>query len=209
MARLGPDVDAEHLDLVVGPVVARVDAHGLDGFDDVQALPRGEGRRPVSYAASTKATEYPHPPHRPTTPTLTTEPKIVCLPSSHGVGTVVMNHWLPFVPGPALAMARRKGRSKRTEREIWGRSGGSWGWREQRRGRVHAVPFPHLILELAPPDGLAARAVALGVARLDHKALDNAAAEAAVGAGGGGQRERGGALPSLPPPAHRWKSVPL
>jgi hypothetical protein len=25
------------------------------------------------------------------------------------VGTVVMKNWLPFVPGPALAMERRKG----------------------------------------------------------------------------------------------------
>jgi hypothetical protein len=27
-----------------------------------------------------------------------------CLPSSHGVSTVQMKNWLPFVPGPALAM---------------------------------------------------------------------------------------------------------
>jgi hypothetical protein len=29
-----------------------------------------------------------------------------CLPSSHGVSTVQMKNWLPFVPGPALAMDR-------------------------------------------------------------------------------------------------------
>ena len=36
-----------------------------------------------------------------------TSPKMVCLPVSHGVGTVVMKNWEPFVPGPALAMASR------------------------------------------------------------------------------------------------------
>jgi hypothetical protein len=40
-----------------------------------------------------------------------TSPKIVWLPSSHGVGTCVMKNWLPFVPGPALAMDRRPGAS--------------------------------------------------------------------------------------------------
>ena len=32
---------------------------------------------------------------------------------SQGVGTVVMKNWLPFVPGPALAMDSVKGRSCR------------------------------------------------------------------------------------------------
>jgi hypothetical protein len=34
----------------------------------------------------------------------TTSPKMVCLLSSQGVGATVMKNWLPFVPGPALAI---------------------------------------------------------------------------------------------------------
>src|SRR5712664_4932083 len=34
----------------------------------------------------------------------TTSPKIVCLLSSHGVAATVTKNWLPFVPGPELAM---------------------------------------------------------------------------------------------------------
>eukprot|EP00237_Pycnococcus_provasolii_P014941 CAMPEP_0205947938 /NCGR_PEP_ID=MMETSP1459-20131121/320_1 /ASSEMBLY_ACC=CAM_ASM_001120 /TAXON_ID=41880 /ORGANISM="Pycnococcus provasolii, Strain RCC931" /LENGTH=187 /DNA_ID=CAMNT_0053319097 /DNA_START=27 /DNA_END=591 /DNA_ORIENTATION=- len=33
-------------------------------------------------------------------------PKTVCLPSSHGVASVHMKNWLPFVFGPAFAMDR-------------------------------------------------------------------------------------------------------
>jgi putative transcriptional regulator len=40
-----------------------------------------------------------------------TSPKIVCLPSSHGVSTKVKKNWLPSVPGPALAIDSRPGRS--------------------------------------------------------------------------------------------------
>lgn len=35
-----------------------------------------------------------------------TRPKIVCLPSSQGVGARVMKNWDPFVFGPAFAMLR-------------------------------------------------------------------------------------------------------
>lgn len=35
-----------------------------------------------------------------------TLPNILCLPSSHCVGARVKKNWLPFVSGPALAMAR-------------------------------------------------------------------------------------------------------
>ena len=38
-----------------------------------------------------------------------TSPKTQCLPSSHGVSTVVMKNWLPLVLGPALAMLSRPG----------------------------------------------------------------------------------------------------
>src|SRR5690606_16520551 len=41
-----------------------------------------------------------------------TSPKMVCMPSSHGVGTVVMKNWDPFVFGPELAMASLPGSSK-------------------------------------------------------------------------------------------------
>src|SRR5207302_7393731 len=34
----------------------------------------------------------------------TTSPKIVCLLSSQGVAATVMKNWLPFVPGPELAI---------------------------------------------------------------------------------------------------------
>lgn len=34
----------------------------------------------------------------------TTFPKTVCLPSSHGHGTVVIKNWDPFVLGPAFAI---------------------------------------------------------------------------------------------------------
>src|SRR5262249_23069082 len=34
----------------------------------------------------------------------TTSPKIECLLSSHGVAATVRKNWLPFVPGPALAI---------------------------------------------------------------------------------------------------------
>jgi hypothetical protein len=37
--------------------------------------------------------------------------------SSHGVGTVVMKNWEPFVPGPALAIETVNGRSCRKLRE--------------------------------------------------------------------------------------------
>ena len=37
----------------------------------------------------------------------TTSPKMVCLPSSQGVGTKVRKNWLPSVPGPALAIESR------------------------------------------------------------------------------------------------------
>lgn len=33
-------------------------------------------------------------------------PKMVCLPSNHCVGASVMKNWLPFVSGPALAIAK-------------------------------------------------------------------------------------------------------
>lgn len=42
---------------------------------------------------------------------LTTRPKTVCLPSSQGVGTVVMKNCEPLVCGPALAIERVNGRS--------------------------------------------------------------------------------------------------
>jgi len=48
---------------------------------------------------------------------LVTLPKTVCLLSSHGVGTVVMKNWEPFVPGPALAIETVNGRSCRKLRE--------------------------------------------------------------------------------------------
>lgn len=35
-----------------------------------------------------------------------TRPNILCLPSSHCVGANVRKNWLPFVSGPALAIAR-------------------------------------------------------------------------------------------------------
>lgn len=35
-----------------------------------------------------------------------TRPNILCLPSSHCVGASVRKNWLPFVSGPALAIAR-------------------------------------------------------------------------------------------------------
>ena len=38
-------------------------------------------------------------------------PNTTCLPSRCGVGTVVMKNCEPFVPGPALAMLNRPGRS--------------------------------------------------------------------------------------------------
>ena len=31
-------------------------------------------------------------------------PKMVCFPSSHGVGASVMKNWLPFVFGPLFAI---------------------------------------------------------------------------------------------------------
>jgi hypothetical protein len=40
-----------------------------------------------------------------------TSPKIVCLPSSQGVGTNVRKNWLPSVPGPEFAMLRSPPRS--------------------------------------------------------------------------------------------------
>jgi hypothetical protein len=43
----------------------------------------------------------------------TTSPKMVCFPSSQGVAAWVMKNWDPLVLGPALAMARNPGRSKR------------------------------------------------------------------------------------------------
>ena len=45
----------------------------------------------------------------------TTSPKMVCLPSSQGVGTKVRKNWLPSVPGPAWAMLSMPGRSCLTE----------------------------------------------------------------------------------------------
>ncbi len=39
-------------------------------------------------------------------------PKMVCLPLSSGTAASVMKNWLPLVPGPELAMARRPGWSK-------------------------------------------------------------------------------------------------
>src|SRR6185437_2469865 len=40
-----------------------------------------------------------------------TSPRVVCLPSSQGVGTWVMKNWLPLVPGPALAIDTLPGAS--------------------------------------------------------------------------------------------------
>ncbi|KAF2083792.1 hypothetical protein K490DRAFT_5301, partial [Saccharata proteae CBS 121410] len=37
---------------------------------------------------------------------LLTLPKMVCFPSSQGVGARVMKNWLPFVFGPLFAMLR-------------------------------------------------------------------------------------------------------
>ena len=55
---------------------------------------------------------------------------------SQGVGTVVMKNWLPFVPGPALAMDRVKGRSCRRFLQAAGAGGaGKAGQGRQGPGR--------------------------------------------------------------------------
>ena len=67
----------------------------LDALDRRRASSACRGRR-ASTIEILSATSWP----------LVTLPKTVCLPSSHGAASVVtMKNWLPFVFGPAFAIA--------------------------------------------------------------------------------------------------------
>ena len=60
-----------------------------------------------------------------------TFPKMVCFPSSHGVGTVVMKNCELFVHRPAFAIASRNGLSNVTPRTI-----------SSSKGRFHMLSPP-------------------------------------------------------------------
>ena len=92
---------------------------------------------------------------------------MVCFLSSHGVAFVVMKNWDPFVFGPAFAMLTAYGLQKKKKGKRLNAS-------EMKKAEGEALPIMpkivrKLVFKLAVPDACSARAVAKGVARLDHE----------------------------------------
>lgn len=67
----------------------------------------GTGR--AGWAHASRRRRCLHPAQPPLTMPSSTLPNTTCLPSSHGVFTVVMKNWEPLVSLPALAMLTQPG----------------------------------------------------------------------------------------------------
>jgi uncharacterized membrane protein YczE len=83
--------------VVLGSEEKRPCDYGVSVTDSIVTASRGLSRESAATCEIASATSMPS----------TTRPKTVCFPSSHGqASAVTMKNWLPFVFGPAFAIAR-------------------------------------------------------------------------------------------------------